>query len=184
MNEIKKALSALATEIQTQPLHRSRFAASVVSISDDYSCVKVKLCTGSIIDVPVSLLKNVTYLGTASNENERRGIASGEIDISTDAGMLIQQMAHEITRLSGSLQTAHEQLLRFQGADTNKTLVQTEQVPATESKKRMSPFDIPLPYSVIKLPFMAVAGSPHKLWYRTPEFQYLKDWSVEPLHCV
>jgi hypothetical protein len=40
-------------------------------------------------------LKNTTYLGAVSHENESWGLAAGDIDVSTDGGMLIQQMAHE-----------------------------------------------------------------------------------------
>src|SRR5437764_1184215 len=97
-SRMEEAMSELAAGITTGQVRAPNFVTSVVSISKDRSSVKVKLCTGSLMDVPVSILKNVTHLGTVTNEEECLGIASGEIDVSTDIGKLIQTMAREIHR--------------------------------------------------------------------------------------
>jgi hypothetical protein len=182
--DIEKAVSDLATHTKIDRVRRSRFASSVVSISDDHSTIRARLCTGKVIDVPASILKNVEYLGTMTNDEDRCGIVSGEIDVSTDVGRFIQQMAHEIMRLSGSALSADERLSRSQGTSEYTAVAPTGEVLQGELKEQFVPFDRPLPFGVIKLPFTAIAGFPHQVRYLAPTFQYLTQWSVTPLHCV
>jgi hypothetical protein len=131
---LASVLSEVVRAAKTKSARPSKFVISVLSVSDDRSRVKVKLCTGRVIDVPMSILKNVTFLGTASSGDESSGIAAGELDLSTDVGILIQQMAHEITHLSRSLQTAQEGLLRSHATDVSKSLARAEETPATTPK--------------------------------------------------
>ena len=60
-------LRELATALATAKSRPASFMASVVSISEDQSIAKVKLCTGAIFDVPVSILKDVIHLGTMTS---------------------------------------------------------------------------------------------------------------------
>ena len=108
--EIHDALSEVVKGVNRKVSHRSDLVAAILSVSEDRSWLKVKLCTGRVIDVPVSVLKNVVPLGTAKSDDESFGIASGEIDVSTDAGKLIRQMADEVIRMSRLLETAHHRL--------------------------------------------------------------------------
>ena len=103
VSTLELAISAIATGISTEQARQPVFAASVVSIAPDRSMAKVKLCTGSVLDVPMSLLKKVTHRGTATSGEESLGLASAEIDVSTDVGMLVQQMAREVERLSRAI---------------------------------------------------------------------------------
>jgi hypothetical protein len=171
-------LSEVVKAAKTKSSRPSKFVTSVLSVSDDRSRVKVKLCTGRVIDVPMSILKNVTFLGTASSGDESWGIAAGELDLSTDVGILIQQMAHEIIHLSRSLQTAQEGLLRSHATDANKPLVRAEESPATTPKTAETPFDNVLPEQIVKIPITALAGFPHAVVYAAPFSQYIQQWSV------
>jgi hypothetical protein len=170
-------LSEVVKAAKTKSARPSKFVTSVLSVSDDRSRVKVKLCTGRVIDVPISILKNVTFLGTASSGDESWAMAAGELDLSTDVGTLIQQMAHEITRLSRSLQTA-QGLLRSHATDTNKPLAHAEESQATNPKTAMTPFDKVLPEQIVKIPITALAGFPHAVVYAAPFSQYIQQWSV------
>jgi hypothetical protein len=175
---MEETLFKLSNAAKTNLVHRSHFVTSVLSVSDDRSSVKVKLCTGRIIDVPTSVLKNVTPLGTATSGSESWGIASGEIDVSTGVGILIQEMAHEITRLSRSLQITQGALLRLRGTDTNKPLTRAEDTTATDSKTSVVPFDQVLPEQIVKIPFTGLAGFPKAVVYAAPFSQYIEEWSV------
>jgi hypothetical protein len=188
MKDLEEALSALAKarDVHTSHVNRSRFAASVASVSDDHSNIRVKLCTGAFLDVPTSLLKNTTYLGAASQENESWGLASGDIDVSTDAGMLIQQMAHEINRLCRLLQTKRE---RLEATETNSLSARAEQPSGEDVRPKLDPSDIPLPPQSFKLNFDGVAGVPVTLRYTTPPTQYIAvpyvghpTWTVNVLY--
>ena len=100
MHDTKQVLSALRTGMKAEPVRNSRFTGSVVAVSDDHSRIRVRFCTGSFLDVPTSVLKNLRHLGTAGQNGEHLGLVVGDIDTSSDAGVLIQQMGLEITRLS------------------------------------------------------------------------------------
>ncbi len=130
------------------------------------------------MDIPMSILKNVKALGTAKTEEESFEIASGEIDVSNDAGMLIQQMAHEIIRLSRSLQTAQERYLQAQNPHVQKTVAQVDYAQAHRSTKKVSPFDTVLPEAIVKIPFSGIAGFPTAVTYGVPTAQHLQDWSI------
>jgi hypothetical protein len=97
------AFSGLAKRLQTKPNRRANFAASILSISDDHTHLRAKLCTGSVLEVPVSLLKNIVHLGSADSESDHLEIVSADIDVSSDGGMLTMQLAHEIARLASLL---------------------------------------------------------------------------------
>ncbi len=178
-----QALSDLAKAIKIQQVCAPIFVTSVLSISEDHSSAKVKLCTGSIIDVPKSVLKNVTYLGTVTCGDETRGIASGEIDISTDVGKLIQQMANEIIRLSGTVKSSQEALRRLQNTTTGQvSSLSEEESQAVRLKPKQTPFDTVLPGTVIKIPFQGVAGNLNNpfffVFYAAPAHQYIQEWEV------
>jgi hypothetical protein len=72
----------------------------VIALSDDGNHVKLQLCTGTVIEVPASILKGVTPLGTVECMGQRKTLAMGWIDGSTDTGKLINRMADEIQRFS------------------------------------------------------------------------------------
>ena len=170
VSTLELAISAIATGISTEQARQPVFAASVVSIAPDRSMAKVKLCTGSVLDVPMSLLKKVTHRGTATSGEESLGLASAEIDVSTDVGMLVQQMAREVERLSRALQTAKERLRIAQSTETNAE-------PATSA----IPFDVVLPPTGVKISFDGIAGNPDRpafVFYQAPPFQYIQDWEV------
>jgi len=176
-DNIQNALSEVVKGVNTKLARRSEFVTSVISVADDRSRVKVKLCTGKVIDVPMSILKNVRYLGSAKTEEDSFEIASGEIDISTDTGILIQQMAHEITRLSRSLHASQERFLLLQNPEKNKA-AQIDHAEAPKSAKRVAPFDTTLPETIVKIPFTGIAGFPKAVTYGVPTSQYLQDWSI------
>lgn len=180
-NSLEKTLSELSAGFKSKAVRRLQFVTSVLSIAKDHSSAKVKLCTGAVIDVPTSILKNVTYLGTVTNGNECLGLASAEIDVSRDVGMLIHQMAQELNRVSRSLQVTQEGLARLQGAGINKISAQSEELAVTGSKTHVTPSDTVLPSTVVKIPFQGVAGDPYApyfIFYQAPAFQYIQDWEV------
>jgi len=176
MKDLEKVLSSLAATKKVHPSNfdSPRFVASVTSVSNDRSTIRIKLCTGAFLDVPTAVLKNPIYLGTASHQNERWGLGSGEIDVSTGTGMLIQQMAHEITRLCRLSHSSRERSSRVQGTETNSLSAQTEQPPGEKKKSKLPPFDTELPPQSIKLSFDGVAGTPVTIRYTTPPTQYYR----------
>lgn len=159
-NSLEQTLSELGAGFSSKAVRRSQFVTSVLSITEDHSSAKVKLCTGAVIDVPTSILKNVTYLGTVTNDNECLGLASAEIDVSTDVGMLIHQMAQELNRVSRSLQVTQEGLARLQDAGINKGSAQSEEVAAAGPRTRVTPSDSVLPSIAVKIPFQGIARRP------------------------
>lgn len=176
---VEQVLSAIATGISTEQARPPVFAASVVSIAADRSMAKVKLCTGSVLDVPMSLLKRVTHRGTVTSGDESLGLASAEIDVSTDVGVFVQQMAREVERLSRALQAAKERLRIAQGAQTNDAPIPAGD--ASASATSAIPFDIVLPPTAVKITFDGIAGDPYKpylVFYQAPPFQYIQDWEV------
>lgn len=180
-NGVEKALSELSAGFKSRATGRSQFVTAVLSLSDDHSSAKVKLCTGSVIDVPTSILKNVTYLGTVTNDGESLGIASAEIDVSTDVGLLIYQMAQELSRVSRSLLATQEGLARLQSSGINKLLDQSDTLPVTRFKRQLTPSDTVLPSTAVKIPFQGIAGDPYApffIVYAAPPFQYIQDWEV------
>ena len=186
MQDIDNALSAISSEIHAKPVRNPWFTGSVTSISDDRSTIRVKLCTGANLDVPRSLLKNLTHLGTASYDNERCGLASGEIDVSTDAGILFQQMAQEITRLCRLLQTTRERLFPGQGGEIAGSVAShVEKTSGEGIKSKLDPSDTPLPQQTMKMAFRGIAGSPVIVRYDAPPNEYIAvpfvghpTWSV------
>jgi len=177
MKEFEKELSALAKELHTRSsAGGSRFGASVVSISHDNSTVRVKLCTGAFLDVPTSLLKNVTFSGTANYESKRLGLGSAEIDLSTDAGMLIWQMAHEINRLCRLLKITEGKFSHLQQKEISKEIsnlpTRVHQPSGGEITRPINPSDVILSPQSFKLVFEGVAGIPVTVRYDTPPHQY------------
>jgi hypothetical protein len=142
----------LAKGFRTEPIRRSHFVGSVTAISEDQSVITVKLCTGTVFDVPTSTLKNLTHLGTVTYDNERCGLASAEIDISTDTGLVIQQMALEIIRLCQLSQTGLERALQL-GSTERSSLARVDKPSGEESEPKMSPNDSTLPKQTFKVPF-------------------------------
>ena len=129
-----------------------------------------------------SLLKNVTYLGRVQNGDERLVVASGEVDVSTEAGRLLQQAAKEIGRLSVSLQASQNRLRRLLQAG-NGTLAQSDEVPPSAVPIEVVPFDRTLPTASVKLQFWAVAGTPHYVVYEPPaDYEYILQWSLTGLY--
>jgi hypothetical protein len=178
-SRMEEAMSELAAGITTGQVRAPNFVTSVVSISKDRSSVKVRLCTGSLMDVPVSILKNVTHLGTVTNGEECLGIASGEIDVSTDIGKLIQKMAREIHRLSNSLEAAQEGLRRSVVTDTTKFAASSEETATAKARAKIIPFDTVLPLKIVKLPVNGIAGGGYNFtFYQPPVFQYIQEWEV------
>ena len=180
-NSLERTLSELSAGFKSKAVRRSQFVTSVLSIAEDHSSAKVKLCTGGVIDVPTSILRNVTYLGTVTNDNECMGITSAEIDVSTGVGMLIHQMAQELSRLSRSLQLNEEGLARLQGLGINSISARSEEIPASGSKTHVTPSDTVLPITVVKIPFQGVAGDPYRpyfIFYQAPAFQYIEEWEL------
>ncbi len=177
---IREAISDLATGITTKQGPAPHFVASVVSVSEDRSSVKLKLCTGSLVDVPTSILKNLVYLGTVTTGDDCLGVASGEIDASTDSGRLIQKLAREIQRLSNALTVAQEGLRRFGATDVPTTLAASEEASSATARLRVAPFDITLPSQIIKLTVNGVAGDPVKyaVIYAAPFSAYIQEWEV------
>jgi hypothetical protein len=178
---IEDALSDLSKGIGSKKAAASPFVASVLSVSEDKSRLRVRLCTGRAIDVPVSILKNMSALGTVSTEDESFGVASGEIDISTDSGRLIQQLADEISRLSSLLDIARQRLRAPSASTAASAAVQADQGnrPATIQLS-----DTVLPATIVKIPFSGIAGFPKPVDYGKPTFQYIQDWSIfQLLHC-
>jgi hypothetical protein len=173
-----EAINEIDKGIKTETARRSLFVTSVMSISEDRSRAKVKLCTGRVLDVPTSLLTNVTDLGTVADEERRWGVAAGEIDVSTDAGALIQQMALEITRLSRSLRTAQGRLQRLQNTDTTKSVPKVGDVSAVLSKTTAGPLDIVRPETAVKITTSGVAGYLKQLWYTAPAYNYIQSFTI------
>jgi len=185
MHELEKVLSSLATGIGTEPVRTTGFTASVTSISLDHSSIRVKLCTGASLDVPTALLKNLTHLGTVSQESERWGLVSSELDISTAAGMVIRQMADEITRLCRLLEARRERSARAQGPNESSRTATVEGPSGKETRPTLEPADKQLGPQTFKMPFQGVAGAPVTLRYDTPPNQYIAvpfvghpTWSV------
>jgi hypothetical protein len=176
--EIQDALSEVVKGVNRKVSRRSELVAAILSVSEDRSSLKVKLCTGRVIDVPVSILKNIVPLGTAKSDDESFGIASGEIDESTDAGKLIRQMADEVIRMSRLLETAHHRLrLREAGITGAHNGTNTSQITRPSS-------DTVLPETIIKIPFSGIAGFPKSVYYGKPVFQYIQQWSIfQLLNC-
>ncbi len=181
--EIHDALSEVVKGVNRKVSHRSDLVAAILSVSEDRSWLKVKLCTGRVIDVPVSVLKNVVPLGTAKSDDESFGIASGEIDVSTDAGKLIRQMADEVLRMSRLLETAHHRLrLHEAGITAGQNGANSSQL--NRPSVTLASFDTVLPETIIKIPFSGVAGFPKSVYYGKPTFQYIQQWSVfQLLNC-
>ena len=98
-------LAGLSKQLSAAASHGRSFTVHVISLSDDGTHAKVQLCTGTVIDVPASILRGVTPLGTLDCRGQRKTLAMGWLDNSTDAGKLITQMAVEIQRLARSLHT-------------------------------------------------------------------------------
>jgi hypothetical protein len=73
---------------------------------------------------PISILRNVFPLGVVESDQVRFAIASGEIDVSTDVGKLIYEMATEIDRLARSLRIVEEKLQRLRRPPSAEETVQ------------------------------------------------------------
>lgn len=181
--EVQDALSEVVKGVNSKVSRQSELVAAILSVSEDRSWLKVKLCTGRVIDVPVSVLKNIVPLGTAKTEDESFGIASGEIDVSTDAGKLIRQMADEVIRMSRLLETAHHRLrLQEAGITANHTGARESQI--TGPLATLASSDTVLPETIIKIPFSGIAGFPKSVYYGKPVFQYIQQWSIfQLLNC-
>jgi hypothetical protein len=180
-SNIENALSELSKGIGNRTSRTPTFMASVLSVSDDKSRLRVRLCTGRVIEVPVSILKNISALGTVSTDDESFGLTSGEIDVSTEPGELIQQLAEEISRLSRLLDIAHQRLRPSTSSPTGSSAAAADQVQTPATIKSS---DIVQPATIVKIPFSGVAGFPKPVDYGKPTFQYIQDWSIfQLLHC-
>jgi len=176
MRDTKQVLSDLTKGMKAEPVRNSRFTGSVVAVSDDHSRIRVRLCTGSFLDVPTSVLKNLRHLGTTGQNGEQLGLVVGDLDTSTDAGVLIHQMGLEITRLS--------QLMRgsstVQGAETGSVTVRGDAVDPNRVKPDFG--TVVLPPETIKMSFNGIAGSPVTLRYHAPPNEFIGfnqgDWTV------
>jgi hypothetical protein len=91
-----KKLAVLNKELSAETSHGKGFPVHVISLSDDGTHAKVQLCTGTVIEAPASMLREGTPLGTLECRGQRKTLATGWLDNSTDAGKLINQMAGEI----------------------------------------------------------------------------------------
>jgi hypothetical protein len=176
----KKTLSEITRGLRKGPALQTQFILPVASVSEDGATANVKLCTGGALHIPTSLVKNIASLGNVQSGDERLAIVSGEIDVSTDAGKALQQTAHEITRLSRTLRTTQEELLRLKRART--PVAANEENEPVGSELQIVPFDYVLPSATIKIQFFAIAGDGHTIVYTVPDFHYIEKWSVSALY--
>jgi hypothetical protein len=185
-----EVLTELMRGLRVEP-RRWRFTVPVASISEDGARAKVKLCTGGTLDVPMSSVKNIVSVGHVQIGDERLAIASGEIDVSTDAGKLALQTAHELTRVSRTLQAVHQAAEPLKPLDLNGVLAHGENgSPAADSltavpSEKIVPLDYDEPASSIKVPFNAIAGQPANITYQAPVNQYfnLDSLNFQPVNC-
>jgi hypothetical protein len=171
-NAMQTSLLEVIKRFPSKAAHRSEFVTPVVSVSADRATVKVRLCTGSVIDVPVSVLTSMAYLGAAGTDDESLMIASGDIDVSTDSGILIQQLANEIIRLTRQIAEAKQPLSVPSGGVQLPVEADGDKVLGIQAG------DTVLPEAIIKIPFTGTAGFPKAIYYSKPVFQYIQQWSI------
>lgn len=177
---IAETLSDLSADMETKRTRPRAFVASVVSLSADHAMASVKLCTGSIIDVPLSVLKKVKHLGTVSTDEECLGLAVGEIDASTAVGKLIEQMARELERLSRSLDSARDGA-PVTGAHVGEEPTPPEVASNANPSQTIAPFNSVLPPITVKIQVNGIAGNPYRpgvVVYQAPPYQYFSEWEV------
>jgi hypothetical protein len=100
-----KRLAGLNKELSARTNQGKGFPVHVITLSDDGTHAQVQLCTGTVIEASASMLREVAPLGTLECRGQRKTLATGWLDNSTEAGKLINQMAIEIERLARSVQT-------------------------------------------------------------------------------
>lgn len=140
----------LAEGLKLTPISRDAFVLPVETVSDDRNSVKVRLCTGGSLEVPIAALKSARRLGHILVDSERLEVASGEIDRSNHSGRLLHQMAIEFQRVAETLQT-------IRGGASRQ------------------PLDYGQPPALIKLPVSGTAGQPVKITYTAPEYHYIQN---------
>lgn len=172
-------LSELVQTLESQGSPAPRFGGLLLTVSDDSATATVRLCTGSILDVPTFILKNVVHRGTLTVGGKRCGLVAAEIDESTALGRFARQLSTEVDTLSRALAAARKKLSR-------QELRQTEADPQAKAAPQGlesvgDPWDTVQPPTAVKLSFDGIAGNPDRpafVYYQAPPFQYIQQWEV------
>jgi hypothetical protein len=174
-SEANKAISEIAVELRREPIRQTEFVVMVESISADGSTAKIKLCTGGTLHVPTSLAASVRSLGHVRSGNERYALTSAEIDVTNDAGKVLQEAAYEIARLSQRVRITSEESrrLKIPGASSEVGSIHLPQTTVN-----LQPSDYSLPVTFVKMSFFALAGNLHQIDYVSPPLQYIYYWRL------
>ena len=174
-----RVLSEVVQTLESQGSPAPRFGALLLTVSEDRSAATVKLCTGSVLDVPTSILKNVSHRGTLTVGDQRCGLVAAEIDESTALGAFVRQLATEVDTLSRALAAARKKLRR---QELQRTGADTEANAASQAPESVGdPLDTVQPPTAVKLSFEGIAGNPNRpafVYYQAPPFQYIQQWDV------
>jgi hypothetical protein len=103
MREITEQVQKLADVGSAKPETAGEFTLPVTGASADGASLRVKLCTGTTIAVPVDLLQDAMHLGHVQSGDQTFPLGRGVIDQSTPAGELVAQLAGEVQRLAARL---------------------------------------------------------------------------------
>ncbi|HTQ02415.1 MAG TPA: hypothetical protein VMI54_01120 [Polyangiaceae bacterium] len=103
LEDIGQTLRQIEQSLGSAPARSNRFVASVVALTADRASARVRLCTGKLLDVPLSLIKSVRNLGQTASGEEQAALVAAEFDTSTAAGRFVADLAAELERLTRSL---------------------------------------------------------------------------------
>lgn len=87
-------------DTQSSPIETTSFAVAIEEPHPVGGVYKVRLCTGTRLDVPDSAVKNVSLIGRMGDDSGGEPLALLEIDDTTPAGRLVCQLAAEVERLT------------------------------------------------------------------------------------
>jgi hypothetical protein len=164
-------VAALAEGLKPAPASDQAFVLPVESVAEDRQSVKVRLCTGGSLEVPIAALKSAKRLGHALVDSQRFEIASGEIDRSSSSGRLLHHVAVELQRAAGTLQT----IRGGAPAATSSPVAPMAAKPRPANQTAPRPFDYTVAPITIKLPVSGTAGQPVTVTYHAPQYHYIQN---------
>ena len=103
----------------------ARFMAVLEDVSAETLTCRLRICTGTIVEVPASVLSKCEPRGRIERNGVSENLVLVEVDTDSEVGRLVSQLANEIDRLVHELRSSQELLLK--ASATESTPPQREQ---------------------------------------------------------
>jgi hypothetical protein len=166
----------IAVALRKERPRATQFALQIESFSENSTMARLRLCTGGRLDLPTYLAKTLVPTGHVEYGKERHALVLAELDVSTDEGKAVREIARELSRVSMKLRAAQNQIRR--GRSPGALPPSEQNAIPEEAAFPPIPFDINLPVREVKVSFFAIAGDPETVMYDAPHDQYIASFRV------